>query len=191
MKNPLPRLTRRRFLSALLLLALVLAVAVPVFYYWALQRSDAHQRWQIESNYASQFGFQMGYAASLIAGIPFKWDNATGSFAGNEMGYADDSLVYISYFDTTHANQILRINYAIEGIRPQIPVANLSYSQRTSLSGQLQTLAVKIEKAYSNFVNYTSTSPAVGPPFWYSGPSPPDERLLQEAVDVALSLNLG
>ncbi len=107
------------------------------------------------------------------------------------MGYADDSLVYISYFDTAHANLILRISYAIEGIRPQVPVANLSYSQRTSLSGLLQSLAVKIENAYSNFVNYTSTSPAVGPPFWYSGPSPPDERLLQEAVDVSPSLSFG
>jgi len=152
-----------------------------------------HQRWQIEANYASQFSFQMCYAAALMAGIPFKWDNATSSFAGNEMGYADDSLVYISYFDTAHANQLLRIFFAIESIRPPfntIPVANLSYSQRTSLSGQLQSLAVKIDRAYTNFVNYTSTRPVVGPPFWYSGPSPPDERLLQDAVSVGLSLSV-
>ncbi len=186
-KNPFPRLTKRRFLSVLLLFTVVSAITVPAALYWALQRSDLHQRWQIEANYASQFSSQMGYAAALMAGVLFKWNNATSSFAGNEMGSADLSLVYISNFDTTHANQLQRIDYALENVRPTV-FGNLTYSQRTALSAELRSLSVKIENAYWNFLNYTSASPTSGPPFWYSRPSPPDEGLLRDAVNIALSL---
>jgi len=63
----------------------------------------------------------------------------------------------------------------------------LNSSQRILLSTQVYSLGHKLANAYNNFVNYTSTSPGIGPSFWYSGPSPPDENLLQSAVNIALT----
>jgi len=37
-----------------------------------------------------------------------------------------------------------------------------------------------------SLTNYTSVNGVNGPPFWYFGPSPPDETVLQEAVDLAV-----
>ena len=187
-KNPL---TKRRVSAVLLIIVTVLAIAVPTALYWALQRTDLHSRWQLQADYASQFSFQMDDAAALMNGTIWKWNNVTSSFAGNEMGSANENLSYLSEYDTAHANQLIMINYAIENIRPPfntIPFTNISYAQRTILAAQLRSIANKILYAYWNFLNYTSVGGTAGPPFWYSGPSPPDESLLQAAVNVALTL---
>ena len=187
-KNPL---TKRRVSAVLLIAVTVLAIAVPTTLYLALQRNDLHSRWQLQANYASQFSFQMEYAVALMNGTLYKWNNVTSSFAGNEMGYANENLNYLSEYDIAHADQLGRISYAIESIRPAfnaIPFTNISYAQRTILATRLYSIANKILYAYWNFLNYTSVGGTAGPPFWYAGPSPPDENLLQAAVNVALTL---
>ncbi len=92
--------------------------------------------------------------------------------------------------DTSHADQLSRISYAVETLRTQNGtqeyITSMNPEHRSLLATQLYSLAHKIENAYWNFINYTSTSPGVGPPFWYSGPSPPDENLLHDAVNIAL-----
>lgn len=184
-KNPLITFTRRRF-KTILIIVIILVAAVPITLYWGLQRNDMHFRWDLESRYAQEFWEHTQYTAGLLNGFVAPWTNATEGFAINELAYGDMQIISISYLDASHANQLLRISYAIETLRTQNYIHNMTASQRTSLATQLFSLSTKIINAYWNYVNYTSTQTGVGPPFWYSGPSPPDEQLLQDAVNIAL-----
>jgi hypothetical protein len=189
-KNPL---TTKRVLAFILIVSIATAVTVPSTFYWSQLRADSHERWQIEANYAGQFGFQMDSAATLINGTTFSYNNITSSWAGDLMSSATVYLTYISYLDTSHASQLEKISYAIENVIAPlntIPFTNTTYSQRAPFSLQLRSLAEKVVNAYWNFLNYTSSSPATGPPFWYSGPSPPDEMSLLDAVNISLSLQV-
>ncbi len=100
--NPLPRLTRFRIVLILAVVGIAVSAAVPTTLYWTLQRTDLHARWQLEANYARQFGFQMEYVSSLMNGTVYKWNNVTSSFAGNLMGYANENL------DRKHCSIILQ-----------------------------------------------------------------------------------
>ena len=185
-KNPLPRLTRRRFLMIVLVIVIVLAAGVPVTSYWALQRNDMHIRWDLQATYAEEFWSHADDAAGLLSGIVAHWSNVTEIFVSNELAYADWQLNSISHLDTSHANQLFRISYAIESLRTQDYIHNMNSSQRMNLATQLYSIRMKVRNAFTNYLNYTSSGTAAGPPFWYSGPSPPDERLLQDAVNIAL-----
>ena len=192
-KNPLPRLTRRRLLAVLIIVVVVVAVGVPVAMHWALQRSDTHLRWDLESRYAVDFLLHTEHAAAYLNGDLYSWSNETAGIALTEMGWADSELYGIMVLDGAHVDQLSNIRYAIESLEGSGPTgtgiyfASLNSSQRILLSTQVYSLGHKLGNAYNNFVNYTSTSPGVGPSFWYSGPSPPDENLLQSAVKIALT----
>ncbi len=192
-KNPLTWLTKRHVLSVLVIVVMVVAVGIPVALYSALQRSDTHLRWDLESRYAQQFLFHTEHAAAYLDGNLYSWNNETAGVAVSELAYADFELNAITVFDRTHADQLIRISYAIESLQGPGPtgfgeyIASLNSSQRILLSTQVYSLGHKLANAYNNFVNYTSTSPGIGPSFWYSGPSPPDENLLQSAVNIALT----
>lgn len=190
-KNPLSLLTKNRILAILLIIATASAIAGPVTLNWAVQRSEIHARWDMEIDRASDFAFQMEYATALMNGTLYKWDNATSSFAGNLMGYANANLAYLGALDTAHLNQLYRIRDAINSVRlpfGTIPFTNISYAQRHMLAGQLYSIADKVLSAYGSLLKYTSVGGGVGPPFWYSGPSPPDESLLTDALNIALTL---
>ncbi len=184
-KTPLITFTRRRF-KTIMVIVIILAAAVPITLYWAVQRNDMHHQWALQSSYALEFWSHTDYAAGLLNGNVAPWGNVTEGFTINELGYAAIQLYDISYLDTSHANQLLRISYAIETLKTQNYIHNMTSSQRISLSTQLELLSHKIINAYSNYANFTSTGTATGPPFWYTGPSPPDEQLLQDAVNIAL-----
>jgi hypothetical protein len=65
----------------------------------------------------------------------------------------------------------------------------MEYSLMTiifGLSNTIHHLGQKVAGAYWSLTNYTSVNGVNGPPFWYFGPSPPDETVLQEAVDLAV-----
>ena len=179
----------KRHLNSLVVVALIAISAVaPIVTYWALQRDEMHRLWAIEANDSSQFRFQLDYAAGLMTSTFYKWTNQTGVISASEIGYADEHLYLIGSIDTAHATQLDRITQAIDyAIRPffSIPPTNVSLPGRTLLSGQLITIGQKVQYAYWNYENYTSSSLA---PFWYSGPSPPDEGLLQQAVNLAMAL---
>src|SRR5207245_2995038 len=118
------------------------------------------------------------------------WSNETVGFALSELVYADYELQGIIVFDRAHLDQLNRINYAIESLNGASPtgygdyIASLNSSQRILLSTQVYSLGHKLANAYNNFVNYTSTSPGIGPSFWYSGESPPDANLIRLFVNI-------
>jgi hypothetical protein len=135
----------------------------------------------------------MDYAAGLLNGVVAPWNNYSERFVINELGYADIELHRISNLDTSHSSPLYRIGFAIETLKTDngtLLIRSMSSSQRIVLATQFESLAHKITGAYWNFLNYTSTGSSDGPPFWYFGPSPPDENLLQDAVNIALSFEL-
>jgi len=192
-KNPLPRLTRQRLMAVFAIVVFVVAVGVPVGMYWALQRSDLHLRWDLESRYAEQLLFHMESASALLNGNLYTWSNQTAGSALEELVYADYELQSIMVLDRAHLDQLNGINYALESLNSASPkgtevyIASLNSSQRILLSTQVYSFGHDLANAYNNFVNYGGTSPGIGPSFWYSGPSPPDENLLQSAVSIALT----
>ena len=190
-KTPIFRLTKVGVLSIGLIIVSALAVAVPTTLYWATQRTELHSRWQIEANYARQFSFQMDDSLVYLNGTLIKWSNVTSGFVGELMGDADANLNLLTGYDTDHANQLIRISYSIESIQPSFYMNpnNINATYRATLGNQLYSLDHKILYAYWNFLNYTSVGGTAGPPFWYSGPSSPDEHLLQDAVNIALALH--
>ena len=192
-KKPYLRLTRFRLLLVLAVVAIAVSATVPTAFLWAMQRTDLHARWELEQNYASQFGFQIETASSYMNDTyGYKWSGETSSFAGVLIGYADQNLNLLRDYDTDHSNKLYPISYAIERIVVSFfenaSYANASYAQRAPLERQLYSLGDRILYAYSNFLKYTSEGGTAGPPFSYSGPTPPDESLLQDAVNIALAL---
>ena len=192
LKDPL---TPRRFKWLIAIVLLVTVVGIPATLYWALQRSDMHLRWDLEARYAQEFYFQSDYAAGLLKGDVTPPTNITIGIASNELAGATDELYNIEYLDTSHINTIDRITTALETLNTQAaPYSSLDYlqslnsTQRSFLATQLRLLGHNIVNAYWNYANFTDTSPGVGPSFWYSGPSPPDSQLLQDAVSVALGI---
>lgn len=197
MATAIPRLrlgiTKRRVSLLIVIVVIIIAMVGPIVTYWALQRDEMHRLWVIEANESSQFRFQLDYGASLMTSTFSKWTNETSWISANEISYANEYLTLIGGIDTEHAAQLDRISQSIDyAIRPffSIPPANVSLAGRTVLSGQLGAIGQKVQYAYTNFENYTyiTYSPMAGAPFWYSGPSPPDEGLLQQAVNIALAL---
>jgi hypothetical protein len=194
MKNPLSNLTEPRFRAALVIIVIVLAGVVPVSVHWVLQRNEMHFHWGLQTQYAIEFWSHLDYAAGLLNGNVLPWSNSSERFVINELGYADSELHGISNLDTSHRNSLGRISFAIETLKTDNGtrlIGSMKSSQRILLSTQFESLAHKITSAYWNFLNYTSTSGTnEGPPFWYFGPAPPDENLLQDAVNIALAFEL-
>jgi hypothetical protein len=97
-------------------------------------------------------------------------------------GYA--TLSYIGYLDSSHVNQLDTIANKIH--ESSSAFYQITQHRRVTFSTNLRSLGDKIINAY--FLNNTSTTNAVGPSFWYSGPTPPNERDLQDASTIAANL---
>ena len=132
-----------------------------------------------------QFWSETGYAASLINGSFVSWNNQTADFAVNLLGFAGSWLYEIGISDGAHNVQISNINYALATLRSQDYIRAMSQTNRTILARQLWHLSQDLDNAYTNYLNYTSSGTGTGPPFWYNGPAPPDQKLLQDAVNSA------
>ncbi len=187
---------RRRIFYAILCSFLVLIVVLPVGVYWYVQTVDAHVRWGTESNYASAFFYDTSDVSYEMKGNFGPWDNVSRFYGGEEMFNAGLMINYLSYLDTSHANQLSSIHNSVvnftqhSGAFCGLPsyCRNVTPVQKTSWSVQLLALATKIYNAYNNWGNYTSGVPGTGPSFWYFGPTPPDERDLQDAVTISANL---
>ncbi len=184
-RNPLSRIGKRGLKLTLVAILLVLVIAVPASMYWVIERNDMHARWDQQVREAVQFWSQTGYAALTINGSFVHWDNQTAGFAVNDLGYAGSWLYEIGVSDAAHNDQISRINYALSTLRTQDYVSTMNQTGRTFLAKQLWLVSHDVVNAYTNYLNYTSSGTGSGPPFWYNGPAPPDEKLLQDAVNTA------
>src|SRR5919108_684677 len=181
---------RRRSFYLLVISLLVLIALMPIGVYWYTQTVDLHVRWDSESNFAHVFFFDTSDVAYQMKGNFGPWDNVSRFYGGEEMFNAGLMIYYLSNLDVSHRNQLLGMESSIDHFRESsgafcgLPTycQNITASQRMLWSTQLLALSNKVYNAYNNYLNYSSTNSGVGPPLWYSGPSPTDERDLQDAV---------
>jgi hypothetical protein len=104
-----------------------------------------------------------------------------------ELSYAQESLYELTRLDEAHQSKLFMIDMMIDALRnPSTNGVQLNDTQFWDLSNTIHHLGQKVAGAYWSLTNYTSVNGVNGPPFWYFGPSPPDETVLQEAVDLAV-----
>jgi hypothetical protein len=177
---------------------ILLIILAPIGAYWYSQRLDTHARWDVLSNYSEEFFIDTSDVAYQMRGNFGPWgDNISRFYGGVEMADAQNALSGIRSIDQSHQSQLDGMITALYAFRsssgafcgkPSYCAGNITDTQRANFSTRLESLAFKVYNAYNNYRNYTSTSSGVGPPFWYSGPTPPDERDLQDAVTIAGNL---
>ncbi len=175
--------SRRRF-YILLSSLMILIIIVPIVVYWSDQRIAEHARWDAELNYARLFTMNVGSAAEFINGTFYPWNNESQRSALTLLVQGETTLLMLGDLDMAHANQLAIISNNV-GASPSA-FYQITQTQRVSFSTNLRLLGDKILYAY--YLNNTSTSNGVGPPFWYSGPSPPNEKDLQDAYTIAANL---
>ena len=174
----------RRLFYALVACLIILIVLVPVVVYWSEQRIAEHARWDTELNYARLFSENVGSAAEFINATFYPWNNESERSALTLLVQSETTLFMIGDLDMAHANQLAIIGNKV-GESPSA-FYQITQTQRVSFSTHLRALGDKILYAY--YLNNTSTSNGVGPSFWYSGPSPPNEKDLQDASTIAANL---
>ena len=126
----------------------------------------------------------MDIAAESINGTLFPWNNESQMSALNGLTQAYSTLIYLGFLDSSHINQLGII--ANKVYESSSAFYQITQARRVSFSTHLRSLGDKIVNAY--YLNNTSTTNGVGPSFWYSGPSPPNEQDLQDASVIATNL---
>jgi hypothetical protein len=174
----------KQLIALLLFVIVVLAVG-----FWAVQRVDMHRRWASQSRESQSIRGHLWQAYVLLDDNSFETDNITQNWFFDELEYAARSLHDLGRLDRGHQSQLFRIETMLWDLRGYWTyVLGLNSTERSSLAENLYNIGGKVVKAYFNYLNYTSSNYETGPPFWYFGPSPPDEKILEEAVELAIDI---
>ena len=176
--------------SLLIVVLLVLAVSVPSVLYWTIQRNDMHARWETQLELAQTFDFY-GVEEAQIALMQSNFTSDSGYRSAGLSGLqlAESTLNQLVRLDFDRANQLYKIETMLLSLAASWSTytMGLNQTQRGTLASLLGKLGNDILYAYGNFIKYTTTGPD-GPPFWYNGPAPPDQNLIQQAVDLSVNL---
>ena len=149
-----------------------------------------HARWERQLELAQSFDFYGMEGAEIVLMNPnFTSDSTFRNTAVPALQSAQFTLNNLAVLDFERANQLYQIETMLLSLAPHWSAytIGLNQSQRGTLAGLLGKIGNDILFAYGNYVNYTSSGPD-GPPFWYNGPAPPDQNLVQQAVDLAVNL---
>jgi len=143
--------------------------------FWAVQRINTHKRWASMLRESQRLRSHLDRVACLLP-VKSNWCIA-------ELGYATSSLLELIKLDGKHQDPLFKIEHMIMTLRdPDVDLSGLD------LFGPIHSIGWKVVKAYGNLLNYTSVNDVNGPPFWYFGPSPPDEGILEEAAQLATNV---
>ena len=149
-----------------------------------------HARWERQLEWAQSFDFYGVEEAQIVLMQPnFTSDSAYRNNGGWGLNSAEFTLNSLVILDFDRANQLYKIETVLLSLANSWSTytTGLNQSQRGTLAGLLGRIGNDILYAYGNFISYTSSGGS-GPPFWYNGPSPPDQILIQQAVDLAVNL---
>jgi len=184
------RLVRTFSISLKQLIALLLfVIVVSAVGFWAVQRVDMHRCWASQSRESQSIRGHLWQAYVLLRYSSFETNNITQNWFFDELRYAAKSLHDLARLDRRHQNQLFKIETMLIDLRGyRTYVLGLNSTERSSLAENLYNIGGKVVKAYFNYLNYTSSNYETGPPFWYFGPSPPDETILEEAVELAIDV---
>jgi hypothetical protein len=169
------------------LLLLVILVVAGVF--WAVQRINTHKRWASMLRESQRLRDHLDRVAVLL---PAKFQTNPDSTSKNwfraELHYAVSSLLELIKLDKGHQAPLYKIDQMITTLSdPDIDLLWLNSTEQEDLMEAIHSIGWKVVKAYGNLLNYTSVG-VNGPPFWYFGPAPPDERILEEAAQLATNV---
>ena len=170
------------------LLVLVIVLVAGVF--WSVQRIDAHKLWASMLRESQRLRDHLERAAYLL---PARFQSNLDSTAQNrlyqELHYAESSLLELSIMDSAHSVQLGKIDNLIVTISdPGIDLSRLNSTEQTRMMNMMCDIGQKVAQAYWSILNYTSVDGVNGPPFWYFGPAPPNETILEEAAQSAFNL---
>jgi hypothetical protein len=182
------RLARTFSISLKQLIALIIIIiVVSSVGYWVVQRVDVYSRWDSQIEKAQSLWHHLDRAYVLLKSSSFFTDNITQDWFIYEVVYAIRSVNDLQELDGGHSYQLGRIESMLIDLSDPTTksyLIGLNSTDRNALGGILHDIGWKVVTAYGNYINYTSSNP----PLWYSGPSPPDETILQEAVDLAIEI---
>ncbi len=168
-----------------LLVALLLAIViVGTVGYWSQQRIQTHQRWAIELGEEEQFRSHI-FSASGLVFAPAN-DTTRRLWLKSELYYASDAVGNLGAIDQDHYTKLSTMWNALQNLAWNLDqyLNRLNSTQHTTLSTTLYRLATKFGEAYWNVFGNTGINAVNGPDFWYNGPAPPDETLLQQSIDL-------
>jgi hypothetical protein len=183
-----------------IILLLILLIAVPATVFLSLETIESHRRWYEQEEASQRFMFHLDDAADIFNGSTlvqlqdnrsFETDEMVQQWFHAEVSYTEINLQDLYLLDTGHQSQLypaVRMLDALDGYGSYL--LGLNATERSNLTGSLKSVANNIVEAYWNYLNYTSETQGSGPPFWYLGPSPPDETVLRQGADVANQITL-
>jgi hypothetical protein len=183
------RLARTFSISLKQLMALLLFVIVVLIVgFWAVQRVDMHSRWSSQLEKSLSLRTHLDEAYVLLSSGIFETDNITQRWFISEMKYAYSSLWELMRLDGAHQIQLGKIALMLEDLMDPTKksyLIGLNSTDRNAIASALHEIGWKVVAAYSNYIKHAHSSNA---PFWYFGPSPPDEMILEEAVELAIDV---
>jgi len=179
------RLTRTFSINLKQLIALIIFVIVlSSVGFLAVQRVDMYKRWASQIEKSQSIRRHLWKAYVLLNSNSFETDNTTQDWFIRELQYASSSLLDLIRQDERHGLQLSRIDGFLVSLFDPTKTSyliGLNSTDRNVIAKALYDIGGKVLAAYGNYINYTSSNP----PLWYSGPSPPDETILEEAVELA------
>jgi len=182
------RLDRTFSISLKQLIALIIiVVVVSSVGFWAVQRVDVYSRWSSQIEKAQSLRTHLDRAYILLNSSSFLTDNTTQDWFYSEVHYAIHSVSDLLELDGGDSYQIGKIDNMLFHLRDPTKksyLVELNSTDRNAIARALHDIGWKVVAAYGNYISYTSSNP----PLWYSGPSPPDETILEEAVELAIDI---
>ncbi|MBS7647390.1 hypothetical protein KEJ24_06110 [Candidatus Bathyarchaeota archaeon] len=171
-----------------ILFLLVIVVVAGVF--WAFQKINAHKLWASMLRESQRLRTHLDAVYVLLpAKFNGSLDPTTSNWLNAELVYATSSLTELINLDQGHQVQLGKILYLIDTIRgPNIDLSWLNSTEQSRMMNTIHDIGQKVAQAYWSILNYTSVDSINGPPFWYFGPAPPNETILEEAAQLALNL---
>lgn len=173
-----------RKVTALLLVAIIVTASVSV---WAFDRIETHKRWIKLVNESFDF------ANNMVIVIPLLHDYINNSGESQRTAFngqtwaASLSLRELKDTERDRDNDLAldKIGSFIGKLRDSnLNLSKLSPKEQIALGNAIAGISQNVANAYGAICNYTSGD---GLPFWYFGPSSPDQAFLQEAADIAVS----
>jgi hypothetical protein len=174
---------------------LLVAIAISAAIFWSLQVVETHRRWDLQMNEAQLLMLHLedagqllnsSYYSQSLTNRSYETDEASQIWFSNELRYASVSLNNLLWLDRGHQSELGRIMMMLDALDGHGSyLMNLNATGKSDLADSLFTVGQGVSAAYFNFLNYTDSATGTGPPFWYFGPSPPDETVLKAAVQLA------
>jgi hypothetical protein len=158
--------------------------------FWSVQRINTHKLWASMLRESQRLRDHTERAAYLLpAKFQSNSDSTTQNWLNAELHYADSSLSELSIMDLAHNVQLGKIDNLILTISdPSIELSRLNATEQTRMMNTMRDIGQKVAQAYGSILNYTSVDGVNGPSFWYFGPAPPNETILEEAARSAFNL---